>query len=161
MDKWKAFTGGAGAVLVPAFEFFYGPGDIVLLTMLALLFFIVLDWMSGVSAAKKDASYASRYGIDGVIRTFFMLLLPAGGHLLDKIFGLPGFVFGTLAFGTLYHVIQSMTANTIRAGWSDWVPLPVLNLLIKWVKSELDQKIQRAESRKVVKEVPRNETGMD
>ncbi|SYX87709.1 Holin (fragment) [Paenibacillus alvei] len=57
-------------------------------------------------------------------------------------------MFGALALGTLYHVLQSMVANSIRAGWGDWLPLPVLNWVIERVKSELDQKIQRSESRK-------------
>lgn len=148
MDKTKYVVSTAGAFLVPAFEFFYGGGDAVTAIMSAVVFFIVMDWISGIRAAKKDDTYASRYGIDGVVRTLFMLMLPAGGHLLDVVFNLPGIIFGALAFGLLYHVLQSMTANSIRAGWSDWLPLPVLNALIKWVKSELDKKIQRAESRK-------------
>lgn len=148
MDKIKYVTSTAGALVVPAFEFFYGEGEPVVAIMTALLFFIVLDWLSGIRAAKKDATYASRYGIDGVVRTLFMLLLPAGGHLLDVVFNLPGIIFGALSFGLIYHVLQSMTANSIRAGWGDWLPLPVLNALIEWVKSELDKKIQRSEARK-------------
>ncbi len=148
MDKTKYVVSTAGAFLVPAYEFFYGGGDAVTAIMSAVVFFIVMDWISGIRAAKKDDTYASRYGIDGVVRTLFMLMLPAGGHLLDVVFNLPGIIFGALAFGLLYHVLQSMTANSIRAGWSDWLPLPVLNALIKWVKSELDKKIQRADSRK-------------
>lgn len=148
MDKVKSFIIAAGAALVPAFDYLYGEGEAVAAIMATLLFFVIMDWISGVRAAKKDFTYASRYGLDGVIRTFFILLLPAGGHLLDVVLSLPGVIFGALAFGTLYHVVQSMTANSIRAGWGDWLPLPVLNTIIEWVKSELDKKIQRAESRK-------------
>lgn len=148
MDKWKAIFSSAGAVLVPVFDFMYGEGEAVIAIMTALLFFIIMDWLSGVRAAKRDNTYGSRYGLDGVARTFFILLLPAGGHLLDVVFNLPGIIFGALAIGTLYHVVQSMTANSIRAGWGDHLPLPVLNAIIEWVKSELDKKIQRAEQRK-------------
>ncbi len=148
MDKWKIFISTVGAIAVPAFEFLYGPGEAVLTIMAALVFFVVMDWMSGIAAAQKDNTYGSRYGLEGVARTFFMLLLPAGGHLLDMVFKLPGIIFGALAIGTLYHVLQSMVANSIRAGWGDWLPLPVLNTVISWVKSELDKKIERAESRK-------------
>ncbi|MCY9706600.1 hypothetical protein M5X00_27600 [Paenibacillus alvei] len=52
-------------------------------------------------------------------RTFFILLLPCGGHLLDVMFGLPGLVFGAIALSTLYHVLQSMIANSIGSGWND------------------------------------------
>lgn len=148
MDKWKVFISGVGAVSVPAFEFLYGQGETVIGIMTAVLFFIVLDWMSGITAAKMDNSYGSRYGLQGIWRTFFVLLLPAGGHMLDVVFNLPGLIFGALAIGTLYHVLQSMVANSIRAGWGDWIPLPILNKLIDWVKSELDKKLERAESRK-------------
>lgn len=148
MEKTKYVASTIGAVLLPVFEYLYGSGDTVVALMAALLFFVAMDWISGIRAARKDNTYASKYGIDGGFRTFFMLLLPAGGHLLDVVLSLPGIVFGIFAFGLLYHVLQSMTANCIRAGWGDWIPIPVLNLLIKWVKSELDAKIQRAESRK-------------
>ncbi|MEC0127163.1 phage holin family protein [Paenibacillus pabuli] len=148
MDKWKAFFASLGAVIVPVFEYLYGRDEAVIGFMTAVLFFVVLDWMSGISAAKQDNSYGSRYGLEGIWRTFFILLLPAGGHLLDVVFKMPGLIFGALSLGTLYHVIQSMVANSIRAGWGQWVPLPVFNWLINWVKSELDKKMERAESRK-------------
>ncbi|MFC9538675.1 hypothetical protein ACFTQ7_02180 [Lysinibacillus sp. NPDC056959] len=42
-----------------------------------------MDWISGIRASKRDKSYGSSYGIDGLFRSLFLLLLPAGGHLLD------------------------------------------------------------------------------
>lgn len=148
MNKSQIAASTVGAVLVPAFDFLYGEADAVITIMTALLFFIIMDWLSGIRAAKKDNTYASKYGIDGIFRTFFMLLLPAGGHLLDGVFGFSGAIFGALAVGTLYHVLQSMTANSIRAGWGDSLPLPVLDVVLKWVGSELDKKVKRAANRK-------------
>lgn len=148
VDKAKGFFVVLGSMLAPAFEYMYGAGEAVVGIMVALVFFVIMDWISGVEAAKKDNSYGSRYGLEGLKRTLFILLLPAGGHLLDVILSLPGIIFGALAFGTLYHILQSMTANSIRAGWGDWLPLPVLNWIIERVKSELDKKVKRAESRK-------------
>jgi len=116
--------------------------------MTALVFFIVMDWLSGSRAARRDNTYASRYGIDGIFRTFFMLLLPAGGHLLDVVTGLPGVLFGVFAVGLLYHTIKSMTANAIRAGWADWLPISVLEKVTEWVQSEIESKIDRALKRK-------------
>ena len=84
-----------------------------------------MDWISGVRAAKKDETYASEYGIDGIFRTFFILLLP--------------------------HTIQSLTANAIRAGWGRWFPEWLLNKLADWVKEEIESKISRSESRKKLK----------
>lgn len=149
MNKAYAVASTLGAVMIPVIDYLYGSGESVVTIMSALTFFIVMDWLSGIRAAKKDNTYASKYGIDGVFRTFFMLLLPAGGHLLDNALGSPGIIFGALTVGLLYHVVQSMTANAVRAGWADFLPITVLDWILKWVGSELEKKIARAEERKV------------
>lgn len=136
-----AITGG---FFLPAFEFFYGVGNGVTYGMTALVFFIVMDWLSGSRASRKDNSYASKYGIDGVFRTFFMLLLPAGGHLLDLFIGLPDILFGIFVGGLIYHTLKSMTANAVRAGWADWLPIWALEKVMEWVKSEIESKLDRA-----------------
>lgn len=143
----KVWAAVVGALFTPLFENLYGSSDTVRAIMAAVGFFIFMDWMSGIRASKKDNTYASKYGIDGIFRTFFILLLPAGGHLLDVASSLPGIFFGLLSFGILYHVIQSMTANSIRAGWVDWVPISILEKIIQWVGSEIDSKVSRAEKR--------------
>lgn len=149
MTEYKTWTLYLGAIFAPVFNFFYGGNKMASGLMIALVFFIVMDWITGIRAAKKDRTYASKYGIDGVFRTFFILLLPAGGHLLDEAFGFPDIIFGALAVGVLYHTLQSMTANAVRAGWANWFPQKILNWIIKWVESELDKKVARADSRKV------------
>jgi phage-related holin len=147
MSKEHYMFTTAGTVIVPVFEFFYGVGEVVFTSMIALIVFIILDWISGISAARKDNSYGSSYGIDGIGRTLFMLLLPAGGHMLDEVFNMPAIIFGTLTAGLLYHVMQSMIANALRAGWATWLPINVLKTLLSWVGSEMDKKSQRAVDR--------------
>jgi phage-related holin len=154
----KIWAAVAGALFTPLFENLYGDGETVRAVMAALAFFILMDWLTGTRASKKDDSYGSKYGIDGVFRTFFILLLPAGGHLLDMASRLPGIFFGLLSFGVLYHVLQSMTANTIRAGWIDWVPVKMLEKIIEWVGSELDSKVSRAEKRKEERVINKDES---
>lgn len=152
MNTEKIVAGVAGGILLPAFEYFYGQGPVVVLAIVTVAFFILMDWISGKAASDKDNTYSSRYGINGVFRTFFMLLLPAGGHLLDTLFGSPSILFGILVFGLLRHTIKSMTANVIRAGWAEWVPVDVLEKITSWVSSELESKITRAAQRRQERE---------
>ncbi|QHT64192.1 phage holin family protein [Paenibacillus lycopersici] len=128
-------------------EFLYGEGDAVRAIMNALMFFVLLDWLTGVCAARKDSANVGKYGMDGIFRTFFILLLPAGGHLLDQALGQSGVIFGALSVGTLYLILQSMTANGLRAGWGDYFPEWLIGPIMQWVKSELEAKIQRATGR--------------
>lgn len=141
----SAFT---GSIVAPVFGFLYGEGVVALYTMLALAVFIALDWISGYRAAKKDDTYASNYGIDGIFRTFFMVILPIGGHFTDMAFGLPPVFFGLFAGGLIIHTVQSMTANAIRAGWDRWIPEWALKKLTNWVRSEIESKVQRSEARR-------------
>ena len=67
---------------------------------------------------------------------------------MDMITGVPGVFFGTLSFGVLYQLIQSMTANSIRAGWGQWVPEWLLVKLTEWVKEEIETKISHSSKRK-------------
>ncbi|MEK4029352.1 hypothetical protein MKZ02_12565 [Pseudobacillus sp. FSL P4-0506] len=59
-----------GALFTPLFENFCGKRETVRALMLAVAFFIAMDWMSETRASKKDKSYASKYGLYGVFRTF-------------------------------------------------------------------------------------------
>lgn len=154
MEKLERFiAAAAGGFLIPTFEFMYGDSPTVITAMAALVFFIAMDWLSGSRAARIDGTYASHYGIDGIFRTFFMLLLPAGGHLLDQVIGLPGIVFGVFVAGLMYHTIKSMTANAVRAGWADWLPISILEKIADWVESEIESKIDRALKRKAEREL--------
>jgi len=147
VSKETTIWGAIGGVVLPVIEVLYGKGDVVFYAVMLLFLFITFDWLSGTSASKKDDSYGSSYGIDGMKRTLIMLFFPVGGHLIDLIFNLPGIGFGIFAGGLFYHLSQSLTANIIRAGWADWFPVWLLEWLTKMVKSEIDKKIQRATDR--------------
>jgi phage-related holin len=138
-----------GAFIVPVFQFFYGEEPIKYPILALMVLLIALDWISGSRASKKDGSYASEYGIDGVFRTAFIIGLPAAGNLFDYIFHLPGVFFGLFSFGIVKHTLNSMTANVVRAGWDRWVP----NWAIKSVESEIETKLSRSLKRKQEREV--------
>ncbi|WP_409179157.1 holin family protein [Brevibacillus fortis] len=132
----NAWATTAGAVMAPAFHYLYGTNrqDI----LIVLFFMIVLDWITGISAAKKDQSYSSEYGLSRIPRSLFLLALPAVANMLDRVMGTPGFLFYGVTFGLLYHTWNSLTANAHRAGWP--VPKSIVNL----VSSEIKAKAERA-----------------
>lgn len=121
----------------------YGGTTYNLLCMAALTLIIAFDWISGSVASKKDGSYASVYGLQGLTRTLVMLLLPVFGVLMDQIFSMPNLIFLLFWGGLMYHTMNSMTANFTRAGWDKLIP----NWAIEYVASEIESKIKRANSR--------------
>lgn len=141
-----------GSVFTTVFTFLYGDSEMTRNVMILLAFVIVLDWLSGISASKKDNTYSSAYGLQGINRTFFIVVLPALGHLVDDVVGTPNIFIGLLAAGVLYHTLQSMTANAIRAGWGNWFPDWLLNKLTDLVKDEIDAKLSRSVERLKTKE---------
>ncbi|MBH0331090.1 holin [Brevibacillus brevis] len=132
----NAWATTAGAVMTPAFHYLYGTNrqDI----LIVLFFMIVLDWITGISAAKKDQSYSSEYGLSRIPRSLFLLALPAVANMLDRVMSTPGFLFHGVTFGLLYHTWNSLTANAHRAGWP--IPKSIVNL----VGSEIKAKAERA-----------------
>jgi phage-related holin len=133
-----------------ALNFVYGVGNLIWIGLLVVV--TVLDWISGVRASKKDGTYTSEYGKDGVFRTLVMFLLPVLGNLVDKALlttlNVNGYEFGVFFFlitgGLIYHTLMSAAANFKRAGWERWVPIKVLES----VASEIQAKTQRSNSRK-------------
>lgn len=136
-------AGSFGAVLGAVFSSLYGDSKIAYAGMFLFFGIIILDWISGYRASKKDGSYASEYGIDGAFRTVFILIFPVLAHQADTFMQLPNvlFSFCLLAFGV--HIWKSMTANVIRCGWNVWIPVWMLNA----VSDELDHKIARSKKR--------------
>jgi phage-related holin len=133
------FTSGVGGFLT----WLYGGTEYNLLCMAALFLAISFDWIGGTVASKKDGSYASAYGIQGLVRTVVMLLLPVFGVLIDNIFQTPNVAFFMFWGGLMYHTLNSMTANFTRAGWDKLIP----NWAIDYVSSEIESKINRSNSR--------------
>jgi len=128
----------AGAILGPIVEILYGPDR--LLFFYALTAVIVWDWISGIAAARKDVTYSSHYGLMGIFRTIFILWFPVVANILDKLSHTPGVFFYPVIIGTMFHVLNSATANAYRAGWKRWIPSWAIN----FVSSEIKAKAERA-----------------
>ncbi|SFS91837.1 phage holin family protein [Bacillus sp. 103mf] len=134
-----AISGGLGTFV----SFLYG-GQVNQLWITALVLIVVLDWITGIKAAKKDGTYASEYGIEGIARAVVLFLLPSFAHVLDMLVKLPDIFFCAITGGLIYHIFNSFTANCARIGWEKWIP----SRLLRSVSSEIEAKIRRSESRK-------------
>ncbi|WP_400162941.1 holin family protein [Brevibacillus sp. TJ4] len=132
-NGWAA---AAGATLAPILQYLYGSNRQDILMVLLLM--IVLDWVTGIYAAKKDNTYSSEYGLSRIPRTLFLVALPAVANMLDRVIGTPGFLFFGVTFGLIYHTWTSLTANAARAGW------PVPEAIVNLVSSEIKAKAERA-----------------
>ncbi|WP_309119218.1 phage holin family protein [Paenibacillus sp.] len=131
-----------GAYVGPFFDIVYGPERTSVI--LALYVVILLDWITGIAAARREEAYSSEYGVSGIFRTIFLLAFPALGNVLDHAFGTPGLLFYAVTFGLIYHTYISLTANAARAGWSKYIPQAVL----KYVTAEIKAKADRAAGKK-------------
>lgn len=144
-------VGLATGALGPILSKVYG-GEMYIWFILVLFFAILFDWIGGSIAAKKDDTYSSAYGLQGIVRTAVLLALPAWGSFIDQIFG-TNFIFFGFWGGVLFHTSISMAANFKRIGWNIWIP----TWMIEWVAREIEAKIRRANSRLPLENLAINE----
>lgn len=138
----NGFFGAFGGIVGKILSEIYG-GKVLYWFMLSLIIAIVIDWITGSKASKKDGSYASAYGIQGIIRTGVMLSFLILAMALDKGFGTKNIILSVFWAGLLYHTLISASANIKRIGWDKWIPTWALD----WIASEIEAKAKRAQSR--------------
>lgn len=132
-----AVAAGLGALMTPILNTLYGEQNLILFYLLIIL--MVLDWISGIAASQKEGVYSSLYGINGVLRSVFLLCLPIAGNYMDLVIGTSGVIFYAITLGLCYHMWKSMTANSYCAGWERWIPQKVVD----YVSSEIEAKLER------------------
>ena len=137
------FLSACGAIFMLIFNHGFGATQAVFITYVLFAVLIVLDWLSGTSAAKKDKIDTSQYSYDGWKKSMFLLAVPAVARLIDLIIGTNVVVMGIVTAAMARGVARSVLANIKRAGWISYFP----DWLIKWIQSELDSKDARAEQR--------------
>lgn len=135
------------AVCVTGVGTLYGTAEVTRAGMTLLLLLVIIDWISGFSAASKDKIDTSSYGIEGIYRTVVLMLLPAVGHLLDDFFYTQGIIQYFMIAALARHLLKSCIANIYRVGWTQWIPADVLDKLSDWVQDEIAHKTARAQER--------------
>lgn len=113
-----------------------------------LIFFMILDYVTGIGCAFKFKEYTSYRSFWGFARKILALFIVIGAAQLDmfasamaKEGGLAWDTNGALMFGTaiafLYDEIHSAAANSARLGIK-WPPVIML-----WIGKEIESKVKR------------------
>ena len=85
-----------------------------------LLFFVILDYLTGVAAGGATGKLKSKIGLIGIARKVFIFAMVAVGHLVDGILG-DGHIFrDTVAFFYIANELLSITENGGELG----APIP-------------------------------------
>nr|WP_258171870.1 phage holin family protein [Paenibacillus sp. MYb63] len=87
-----------------------------------LLFFVILDYLTGVAAGGATGKLKSKIGLIGIARKVFIFAMVAVGHLVDGILG-DGHLFrDTVAFFYIANELLSITENGGKLG----APIPAV-----------------------------------
>lgn len=100
-----------------------------------LLFFVILDYLTGVAAGGATGKLKSKIGLVGIARKVFIFAMVAVGHLVDGILG-DGHIFrDTVAFFYIANELLSITENGGKLG----APIPnVIKQAIEVLKGKSD-----------------------
>lgn len=148
---YAVLTGYVSAVMSVCITTLYGNHDWVQPMFYSLVMLIVLDWLAGSHASRKDKSYNSSTALNALFRTSGLLLLLAFAHRVDIVFDSEPFIFAFVWGSILYPTFQSVMANFVRVGWNSHVQIEWINRLLGYiaqrVESELRHKLERSKQR--------------
>ncbi len=85
-----------------------------------LLWFVVIDWLTGWGAAWMNGELRSRIGYTGIARKMTIFLIIALMHLVDRVLGEMNYFQNTVIFFYLANELLSIIENVGRMG----VPIP-------------------------------------
>lgn len=86
----------------------------------ALLFFVVVDYITGVIASAVEGKLSSKVGLKGIAKKIFIFVMVAIAHIVDTVLG-DGHLFRDMAiFFYMANELISITENGGRMG----APIP-------------------------------------
>ena len=85
-----------------------------------LLWFVVIDWLTGWGAAWMNGAY--RIGYTGIARKMTIFLIIALMHLVDRVLGEMNYFQNTVIFFYLANESLSIIENVGRMGYRSPVP---------------------------------------
>lgn len=113
MDNFKTFFAFLGAVL----GYVFGDWDGFIL---ALIVFIVIDYITGVICAVCSKKLSSEIGFRGILKKIFILLMVGVANILDGVTGLGGVIRSAVIFFYLANEGISIIENAANIG----LPVP-------------------------------------
>ncbi|WP_422658193.1 phage holin family protein [Paenibacillus sp. EC2-1] len=137
---FKMVLAGAGAVT----GYFWGGWSLLLHL---LLWFVIIDWLTGWAAAWMNGELKSRIGYIGIARKITIFLIIAITHLVDRVLGEMNYFQNTVIFFYLANELLSIIENVGRMG----VPIPqsLRNVVrVFQSKSEEENETARKEEKK-------------
>ena len=105
------------AVLGAALGYVFGDWDGF---VLALIIFIVIDYVTGVISAVCNKKLSSAVGFHGILKKIFILLLVGMGNILDGVLGLGGVIRSAVIFFYIANEGISIIENAANIG----LPVP-------------------------------------
>lgn len=117
MDKVLNWLRAAGAFIGGVLTFLIGYPDYWLYAFIA---FMVMDYISGISAAFIDGTISSRKGFHGIIKKIMMLVPVMVAHILDTAMDAGGVLRNAVMGFLVANEGLSILENTARCG----VPWP-------------------------------------
>lgn len=112
-----------------------------------LLWFVIIDWLTGWAAAWMNGELKSRIGYIGIARKMTIFLIIAITHLVDRVLGEMNYFQNTVIFFYLANELLSIIENVGRMG----VPIPqsLRNVVrVFQSKSEEENETARKEEKK-------------
>lgn len=113
MDNFKTFCAFLGAIL----GYVFGDWDGFIL---ALIVFIVIDYITGVICAVCSKKLSSEIGFRGILKKIFILLMVGVANILDGVTGLGGVIRSAVIFFYLANEGISIIENAANIG----LPVP-------------------------------------
>lgn len=104
-----------------------------------LLFFVVVDYISGIMASGVEGKLSSSIGMKGIAKKIFIFVIVAVAHQVDIALGNGNIFRDAAIFFYLANETLSIIENTGRAG----VPVPdILQQAVKILKDKSQSKEQ-------------------
>lgn len=113
----EALLKGSIAVIGTGLSYAYGGWNALLV---ALVVFVVIDYLTGIMAAAVHGQLSSKVGLVGIAKKVFIFVIVAIGHIVDGVLGEGSLIRDAVIFFYLSNELLSILENGGKFG----APIP-------------------------------------